>query len=185
MTDDARASVTTRLFNRRPIIWIWIILPYWATITHWRLLVKQCRDTADWEIRKNAIKLVLLTRRFSLHFHGITAVICQGALSCAYLRQQYDGDMSTVKWRSSCGIDTGATRFVTVQLHDAHSHFAAFVDAHTRWPCIHRCSPDLRHKSRTFTGGLYRLSYLNYSLKEEKHWDFHQHLLFNCEWICF
>ena len=59
-----------------------------ATITHWRFLLENRRDTANLRTADERHKIW----RFCFHFHGITAVVRQDTLSCAHLRQQYDQD---------------------------------------------------------------------------------------------
>ena len=62
-----------------------------ATITHWRFLLENRRDTANLRTADERHKIW----RFCFHFHGITVVVRQDTLSCAHLRQQYGQDWSS------------------------------------------------------------------------------------------
>ena len=108
-----------------------------ATITHWRFLLENRRDTANLRTADERHKVW----RFCFHFHGITAVVRQDTLSCAHLRQQYDQD-----WSSGSSVAASVRKpHALSRLHDAHTRCAAFVGAHTRCTHVHWCSSALLH----------------------------------------
>ena len=108
-----------------------------ATITHWRFLLENRRDTANLRTADERHKIW----RFCFHFHGITVVVRQDTLSCAHLRQQYGQD-----WSSGGSVAALVRKpHALSRLHDAQSRFAAFVGAHTRCPHVHWCSSALQH----------------------------------------
>ena len=128
------------LVARTKIYFLWYLPPFYcakATITHWRFLLENRRDTANLRTAEERHKMW----RFFFHFHGITAVVRQDTLSCAHVRQQYDRD-----WSSGGSVAALVRKqHALSRLHDAQSRFAAFVDAQTRCTHVHRCLSALRH----------------------------------------
>ena len=108
-----------------------------STITHWRFLLENRRDTANFRTARERHKIW----RFCFQFHGTTAVVRQDTLSCAHLRQQYDQE-----W-SSGGSDAALVRkpHALSRLHDVQSRCAAFVGAHIRCTHVHWRPSALRH----------------------------------------
>ena len=117
-----------------------------ATITHWRFLLENRRNTANLRTVDERHKIW----RFCFHFHGITAAVRQDTLSCAPLRQQYDQG-----WSSGGSVAVLVRKpHALSRLHDAQSRFAAFVGAHTRCSYVHWCSSALwHHLSRSLAEG--------------------------------
>ena len=108
-----------------------------ATITHWRFLLENRRDTANLRTADERHKIW----RFCCHFHGITAAVRQDTLSYVHLRQQYDQE-----WSSGSSFAALVRKpHALSRLHDAQSRFVAFVSAHTRCTHVHWRSSALRH----------------------------------------
>ena len=87
-----------------------------ATITHWRFLLENRRDTANLRTVDERHKICKILR-FCFHFHGING--CRTPRH-AQLRSSATAVRSRlIKWRFSCGTGTKATRFVAVARRSA------------------------------------------------------------------
>ena len=129
-----------------------------ATITHWRFLLENRRDTANLRTADERHKIW----RFCFHFHGITVVVRQDMLTCAHQRQKYDQD-----WSSAGSFAALVWKpHLLSRLHDAQSRFAAFVGAHTQCSHVHWCSSALgHHQSRSLVEARHYLALTHDEMK--------------------